>query len=161
VHLGRVAAGLQSHRHVNPEDPESARRIVADYAQVLERTFESGSWPATVDALPYPKQTLKAAIRTSLDTLRTNGNLTSDLQEFLETAYVSLADFVSVDVAQLMTEFQRASASLEADRRVTRDKVTGPAWQTIAATGTLAGNIARQIAEEAQSLKSEFQALAD
>jgi len=145
---------------MNPEDPESAQRIVAEYAGVLERNLESGPWPATVDALPYPKQTIKSAIRTSVDALRMSGQLTKDLQEFLETSYVSLADFVSVDVAQLMTEYQRASASLEADRRVTAEKITGPAWQTVAATGTLAGGIARFVAEEAELLKVEFRSFA-
>src|SRR5262249_19023768 len=141
---------------MNPEDPESAQRIVADYAKVLERTFESDTWPATVDALPYAKQTISSAIHTSVDVLASRGKLTKELEEFLETAYVSLADFVSVDVAQLMTEFQRAGESLESDRRLTREKVAGPAWHTIAETGTLAGNIARSITEEAERLKAEF-----
>src|SRR5262249_14422873 len=141
---------------MNPEDPESAQRIVADYAGVLERTFESGDWPGTVDALPYPKQTIKSAIRTSVDMLASNGILTNDLREFLETAYISLADFVSVDVVQLMTEYQRAGTSLEVDQRLVREKIAGPAWQTIAETGTLAGGIARSIAEEAELLKTEF-----
>jgi hypothetical protein len=146
---------------MNPDDPESAQRIVADYARLLEQALESGDLPATVETLPYPKQTIKSAIRTSFDVLTSSDQLTGELREFLETAYVSLADFVSGDVAQLMREYQRASAALEVDRRLAREKIAGRAWQTIAQSGTLAGGIARAIAEDAEALKAEFRGFAD
>ena len=43
---------------MNPDDPESAQRIVAEYAQVLERG-DSAVFPASIRMLPYPKQTIK------------------------------------------------------------------------------------------------------
>ncbi|PYR66610.1 MAG: hypothetical protein DMF87_14060 [Acidobacteria bacterium] len=146
---------------MNPDDPESAQRIVADYVQLLERTLESDDWPAALDALPYPKQTIKSAIQTSYGALTWSGQLTGELRDFLETAYVSLADFVSADVAQLMREYQRAGTALETDRRLVREKIAGPAWQTIAKSGTLAGGIARAIAEDAETLRAEFREFAD
>jgi len=43
-----------------------------------------------------------------------------------------------------------------ADRRLAREKTGGPAWQTLASSGTLAGEIARTIASDAQLLDAEF-----
>jgi hypothetical protein len=146
---------------LNPEDPESAQRIVAEYAGVLERTFESGNWPATLDALPYPKQIIKAAIRTSCDALTSSGRLTADLREFLETAYVSLADYVSGDLVRLMSEYQNASTALAADPRLAREKTSSEAWHTVASTGTLAGTVARTIADEAELLRVEFRRMVE
>jgi hypothetical protein len=37
---------------MNPEDPESAQRIVAEYASVLERESEAGVYPSSVTSLP-------------------------------------------------------------------------------------------------------------
>ena len=149
-----------ARRHVNPDDPESAQRIVADYAQLLERMLASDRWPAATEELPYPKQTIKAAIRTSVNALASANQLTSDLRTFLEGAYVSLADFVGADIVRFMREYQSAGSALETDRRVTREKVAGAAWQNIAANGTLAGGIARSIAEDAAALSAEFRVFA-
>ncbi len=145
---------------MNPDDPESAQRIVADYAQVLERDLEAGAWPAVIDVLPYPKQTIKAAIRTSVGALAANGLLTNDLREFLETAYVSLADYVSADLARLMGEYQQAGTALASDRRLAHEKTSAAAWQTLVGSGALAGEIARLIAEEADQLRADFRSFA-
>jgi hypothetical protein len=158
-HAGEWLAELRAG--MNPDDPESAQRIVADYVRLLERTLESASWPATLDALPYPKQIIRSAIQTSYGVLASSGQLTGDLRDFLETAYVSLADFVGADVAQLMAEYQQATTAPETDPRLVREKIAGPAWQTIVESGTLAGGIARAIAEEAETLKAEFRSFAD
>jgi hypothetical protein len=40
---------------VNPEDPVSAQQIVAEYARVLDRDLQTGSFPAPVDSLPFAK----------------------------------------------------------------------------------------------------------
>jgi hypothetical protein len=146
---------------VNPEDPESAQRIVAEYAALLERRHTSQEWPAPVDALPYPKQTIKAAIRTCFGVLVSSSRLTSDLREFLETAYISLADYVAADLVQLMTDYRQASVALETDHRLAREKTGDAAWQTLAATGALTGQIAKAIADDAASLAAEFRAFAD
>ena len=145
---------------MNPEDPESAQRIIAEYADSHERQLQSADWPARVETLPYPKQTIKAAIRTSFETLTATGQLTGDLREFLEDAYISLADYVSADVAQLMTDYQHAGTALAGDHRLAREKTEDVAWQTLARTGSLAGQIAKTIADDAELLRAEFRSFA-
>jgi hypothetical protein len=146
---------------MNPDDPESAHRIVAEYAASHEHHLESGDWPARIEALPYPKQTIKAAIRTSFETLTAQGRLTGELREFLEGAYVSLADYVGTDLAQLMTDYRHAGTALAADHRLAREKTHDVAWQTLARTGSLAGQIAKAIADDAALLEAEFRRFAD
>jgi hypothetical protein len=151
---------LHGSATVNPEDPESAQRIVAEYASVLERHLSNGDLPATLESLPYPKQTIKSAIRTSVETIASAGLMTDELREFLRTAYVSLADYVGADLVTLMNEYRRAAADVAADRRLARDKTHGPAWQTLAGSGSLAGEIARSIASDADLLTAEFNSFA-
>jgi len=145
---------------VNPYDPESAQRIIADYATVLEKHLSSGDLPASSDALPYPRQTIKSAIRTSVETLASAGLLTDELRLFLQTAYVSLADYVGADLVRLITEYRQAAEDLAGDRRATSERIAGPAWQTLAASSSLAGEIARSIAADAEALSAEFRAFA-
>jgi hypothetical protein len=152
-----LAASLHARSAtVNPEDPESAQRIVAEYASVLERHFSNGDLPATLESLPYPKQTIKSAIRTSVETIASAGLMTDELREFLRTAYVSLADYVGADLVALMNEYRRAADDVAADRRLANEKTSGAAWQTLANSGTLAGEIARTIASDAEVLSAEF-----
>jgi hypothetical protein len=141
---------------MNPDDPESAQRIVADYARVLE-AGDCGPFPAPVRLLPYPKQTIKAAIVTCAATLREQAQLTSDMLEFLEQAYVALADYVDDDLVRVMAEYRGALASVEGVQGA-RDKVHTPAWQQIAGTSRLAGEIARSIADDTAALRAEFRA---
>jgi hypothetical protein len=142
---------------MNPEDPESAQRIVAEYASVLERESEAEIYPSSVSSLPYPKPTIKAAIRTCVRALAATDQLTPELSDFLEIAYVSLADYVDEDIVQLLTEFREASATLAADERRAREKVGTPAWNRLRESSQLAGDIARMIAEQTESLRQEFQ----
>jgi hypothetical protein len=138
---------------MNPDDPESAQQIVADYAQLLE---QAGDRPASVRTLPYPKQTLKRAILTCTERLARMGQLTDELLEFLETAYVSLADYVDDELVRVMTEYREATASLAADTRAAREKVQTSAWQRVADTSRIAGDIAENIAAETAALRLEF-----
>ena len=154
-----MAAGLQMPPAVSPEDPISAKQIVAEYARVLNRDLERGRFPLADDSLPYAKQTIKTAIETSLVALTSSGQLTHELRDFLETAYVSLADYVAPDLARLMREYSSAGDDLAADSRLAREKTAGAAWQTIAEGSRLAGEIARTMAGEAEQLKSAFQKL--
>jgi hypothetical protein len=144
---------------MNPEDPMVAQQVVADYVRRLEGDNEAGQWPVVADVLPYPKPIIKDAIRTSFRALNSSGQLTDDLREFLEQAYVSLADYVTVDLAQLMKEYQSAGADLAADSRLAREKTTGLAWRTVSESGALVGEIARVIASEAAVLRAEFREL--
>lgn len=143
---------------MNPQDPESAHRIVADYTQVLEQGAE-GTFPASVRVLPYPKQTIKAAIITCTETLRATGQLTAEMRDFLEEAYVALADYVDEDLVRVMAEYRAALDSV-ADVTAARDRVQSPAWQRIAETSRLAGEIARTIADDSTNLRDEFRASA-
>jgi hypothetical protein len=141
------------------DDPESAQRIVAEYAQVLEQG-RSQAFPASVRALPYPKQIIKSAILTCAARLRQTQQLTTDMREFLETVYIALADYVDDDVVQVMAEYRDALASLS-DVQMARDKLQTSAWQQIAETSRLAGDIAKSIADDASVLRLEFRTEAE
>jgi hypothetical protein len=145
---------------MDPSDPPVAQQIVVAYVRFLERQAESGDWPARLDSLPYPKPTIKTAIQTSAWALASTGQLSDEMREFLETAYVTLADYIEPDLARLMGEYQRAGAALAADQRLAREKLAGDAWRNVSETSSLAGEIARNISEEAEGLRHEFRALA-
>jgi hypothetical protein len=144
---------------MNPEDPESAHRIVSDYARVLEQT-DALALPAPVRLLPYPKQTIKAAIVTCAAALKASQQLTPDLHEFLEQAYVALADYVDEDVHRVMAEYRESLAAM-ADVRTASDKVQTPAWKRVSEMSRLTGDIARTLADESAALRLEFRARAD
>lgn len=139
---------------MNPEDPESAQRIVAEYARVLE-SGDAQVYPASTRALPYPKQTIKGAILTCAAALRESQQLTDEMREFLEQAYVALADYLDDDLVRVMAEYRDALASV-ADVHSARDKQQTAAWQRIAATSRLAGEIAQAIADDTAALREEF-----
>jgi hypothetical protein len=155
----KMANGLQAKRAVNPENPAGAKQIVTEYARLLNRDLEKGTFPVPIDSLPFAKATIKTAIETSVQALVSTGQLTDELRDFLQTAYISLADYVSSDLVQLMREYARAGNDLAADPRLAREKTTGAAWQTLTGGSRLAGEIARTIATEAELLKTEFQQL--
>jgi len=145
---------------MNPDDPSDAQRVVAEYAAVLERHTVEERYPASVSTLPFSKETIKASIRTAAVALTTTGQMTDDIREFLEVAYTSLADYVDDEVARIMAEYREASAALAADSRLGREKVDTPAWQVLRDTSGLVAQIARTIAEESETLRAEFRALA-
>lgn len=135
---------------------DSAHRVVAEYAHVLEQG-DAQAFPASIRTLPYPKQTIKAAILTCAASLRETQQLTDDMREFLEQAYVALADYVDEDLVRVMAEYRQSLAAV-ADVRAARDKLQTPAWQQIAETSRLAGDIARSIADDTAALRVEFRA---
>ena len=139
---------------MNPLDPESAQRIVAEYARVLEQTGPD-ALPASVRALPYPQQTIKTAILTCGAALRSAQQLDGEMRDFLEEAYVALADYLDDDLVQVMAEYREALAFV-ADVRAPRERVQSPAWTRIAETSRLAGDIARTIADDTAALRLEF-----
>jgi hypothetical protein len=145
---------------MNPDDPAIAQQIVIDYARRLERDSETGGWPVDAGVLPHSKLSIKSAIRTSVVALTSSGQLTDELREFLETAYVALADYVAADLAKLVDEYQRAGIDLAADKRLVQEKTAGAAWQRVAESGSLVGEVARTIASEADTLRAEFRAFA-
>jgi hypothetical protein len=144
---------------MNPDDPSAAQVIVAEYARVLEQHHEERRHPASVHLLPYPKQTLKRAIYTSLVTLTATEQLTGELLEFLETLYVSLADYVDDELATLMREYREAGDALVHEARAAHERQHTSAWQSVAASSRLVGEIAREIARDTQVLREEFRAM--
>lgn len=151
---------MHSTRRMNPDDPVVAQQIVADYARRLARDLEIDKWPAEADALPYPKLAIKAAIRTSVVALATSGQFSDELREFLETAYVSLSDYVASDLVRLLSEYQQAGSDLAADQRLAREKTAGSAWRTVAESSAIVGEVARMVASEAETLRAEFRVFA-
>jgi hypothetical protein len=144
---------------MNPEDPEAAQRIVAEYAAVLERDSLRDVYPSSVDALPYPKPIIKTAIGTCVHTLAETDRLTPELADFLEIAYVSLADYVEDDIVRLLSEFREAADALAADGRLAKEKMGTPAWNRLSGSARIAGDIAGLIAEQTESLRAEFRQL--
>ena len=59
-----------------------------------------------------------------------------------------------------MREYRRASDGVAADGRLVQEKTGGAAWQTLAGTSSLAGEIARTIASDAELLTAEFHGFA-
>jgi hypothetical protein len=144
---------------MNPEDAESAQRIVAEYAAVLERESEQEVYPSSVSRLPYPKQTIKAAIETCVRGLASTDQLTAELSDFLEIAYVSLADYVEEDIVRLLVEFREAGDSLADDGRLAHERVGTAAWKRLSDSARLAGEIASTIAQETEALRQEFRGI--
>jgi len=154
-----MAENLHRGLAVDPDDPLDAQQIVAEYARVLDRDLQQGRFPVAVDSLPFSKPIIKSAIRTSVLVLSSEGQMTDDLRDFLHTAYVSLADYVTADLVQLLSEYNRAAEDLAADPRLAKEKTGGSAWQTISESSQLAGEIARAMAAEAEELQAEFSQL--
>jgi len=145
---------------MNLEDPAVAQRIVADYAALLELHAQQDVYPASIDSLPYPKETIKAAIRTSVEALVSTGQMTGELHDFLEIAYVSTADYIDGELVRLLTEFTGAGQALTTGPRVASERMASHSWEVLAQSGRLAGEIARTIADEAGGLREEFRRFA-
>jgi hypothetical protein len=151
-----LETGLHSARAMNPTDPESAQRIVAEYGALLEQHTIDEVYPAPVRSLPYPKQVIKEAIHTSVRILAGTGQMTEELQTFLEIAYVSLADYVDDDVVQLMAEHRSAAEKLQQQSLAPGERTATAEWGVLARTSGLAGQVAQTIAAETEALREEF-----
>jgi len=141
---------------VEPLTPQEAQRIVAAYLKVVEAHTEANVYPCTLDDLPLPKDTIRAAFRTSVAALAASGQLTSELRDYLEIAYVSLADYVNGECMTLLREYGRAGEELAVDSRLAREKVTTDAWRRLLEQSRLAGELARAISDDADRLREEF-----
>ncbi len=141
---------------MNPDDPHVAQQVVAAYVAVLERHDEGQSLPAPVSVLPYSRDVIKQAIRTSAHALAASGQLTDELRDFLQGAYVSLADFIDEELVRLMRDYNRAATDLAQAPPASGERVKTAAWQTLQRTSTLAGEIAKAVAADAAQLRGEF-----
>lgn len=141
---------------LDPADPIVAQKMVSEYAALLEKHAREDVYPAPIASLPYSKELLKTSIRTAAAALVSSGQMTDQMRDLLEVAYMSLADYVEDDLVQLMREYQTAGAELAADARLAKEKMGTPAWQQLSATGRLAGEIAKTLAHETELLRREF-----
>jgi hypothetical protein len=141
---------------MNPDDPHVAQQVVAAYVAVLARHDEAQTLPAPVAELPYSRDIIKQAIRTSAQALSSSGQLTDELRDFLQGAYVSLADFIDGELVRLMREYNHAADELAHAPQASGERVKTASWQTLQRTSTLAGEIARAVAADAAQLRVEF-----
>jgi hypothetical protein len=133
-----------------------AQRIVADYLKVVEAHAAQEVYPGSLRDLPHSKEIIRSAFRTAIEGLVTTGQLTSELRDYLEVGYVSLADYVDDEIVTLMREYRRAGEELAEDKRLAKEKLTTNAWQRVSEQSRLAGELARNISDEADRLREEF-----
>lgn len=141
---------------MDPSNPREAQTIVGQYLKVVEDHAAADVYPSSLRDLPCSKELIRAAFRTSTQLLVTTGQLTRELRDYLEVAYVSLADYVDDEGVTLLREYARAGENLAADRRLAREKVATDAWQRVSEQSGLVGQLARTISEEADRLRAEF-----
>lgn len=141
---------------MNPDDPHVAQQVVAAYVAVLEQHDEAQTLPAPVSALPYSRDIIKHAIRTSARALSASGQLTDELRAFLQGAYVSLADFIDEELVRLMRDYNRAASDLADAPQASGERIKTASWQTLQRTSALAGEIAKTVAADAAKLRGEF-----
>ena len=141
---------------LDPDRPGDARDIVTAYLKLVEAHTAEDVYPGSLGDLPYPKDTIRAAFRTSMMVIITTGQLTPELREYLEVAYVSLADYVDEECMTLLREYARAGEELASDSRLAREKATSDAWRRVTEQSRLAGELARTISAEADRLRAEF-----
>src|SRR5215813_11148979 len=142
---------------MDPCDPLDAQQVVIEYARLLERDFEQQRHPARIDTLPYAKPVIKSAIQTSVKRLAASGQLTDELRDYLETAYISLAEYLEGELVELMTLYRESADQLAVEGPLASEKTKTPAWQTLTQSGSLAGEVARTTTTEAETLRTEFQ----
>lgn len=146
---------------MNPADPESAQRIVAEYGALLEQHARDEIYPAPLRSLPYSKQVIQEAVQTCVTVLTRTGQMTQDLNDFLEVAYVSLADYVEDDVVRLMAEHREAAEALQQQPLAPGERKASQEWAVLARTSALAGQVARTIAAETEALRQQFRHFSD
>jgi len=100
---------------------KEAIEIVDRYGACLENVSKSGGYPIyPISALPYPKEKIKAALRTCLIYSASNRTLTKQYKGHLEVGYLLIADFVNDEDANLIQEWSKA---LKQTRLKLADKV--------------------------------------
>jgi hypothetical protein len=136
--------------------PQDAHRIMTAYLKVVEEHAASDVYPGSVRDLPHSRETIRTAFRTAVPALVAAGQLTPELRDYLEIAYVSLADYMDDESATLLREYSRAGGELAADGRLAREKTSSDAWRLVTEQSRLAGQLARAISSNADELREEF-----
>lgn len=141
---------------MEPNTPTDGQRIVAAYLKVVETHAADDEYPCRIGDLPESKEIIRAAFKTCVTAMAASDQLTSELRDYLEIAYMSLADYVDEECFALLREYGRAGEELAADRRLAREKTQTDAWQRLSGQSRLAGQLAQTISEEANRLRDEF-----
>lgn len=142
---------------MSPHVPEQAQQIVVAYAARLDEHAASGRQLLPLSTLPYPKAVIRQAIQTVTSAVFETKQMTGPMNEFLEAAYVALADYVDDDLARLLSQHFDAGAALEAEGAIGKEKTKTAAWRVAAETGPLVGRIGQAIAQESAELRLEYQ----
>lgn len=141
---------------LDPTVPADAQRVVAAYLTVVEAQASANIYPGSLRDLPHSKESIRTAFKTSTMALVSSGQMTADLRDYLEIAYVSLADYLDDESATLLREYVRAGEDLAAHTGLPRDRVATNAWRRVSEESRLAGELAREISVQADELRSEF-----
>jgi hypothetical protein len=136
--------------------PLDAQRIVAAYLKMVEAHATTNAYPCSIGDLPHSRETMRAAFRTCVVTLASTEQWTLEMRDYLEIAYVSLADYVDDECVTLLREYGRAGQEFAADHRLAREKVAMDAWRRLGEQSQLAGQLARAMSEDADRLRAEF-----
>ena len=136
--------------------PEEAQRVVAAYLKVVEAHAAADAYPSSTADLPQGRETIRAAFQTCVTTLIGTGQLTPELRDYLEVAYVSLADYVTPECVVLLREYGRAGEELATATKVATERIATDAWRRLSEQSRLAGELARAISEDADALRAEF-----
>src|ERR1700741_3108819 len=92
-----------------PLNPVTAQQLVARYVALVEEHTNARAFPAPVTTLPASKAAIKDAVRMVLRALVASRQLTTELTEFLEEAFVALSNYVDEELAALAADHRRAS----------------------------------------------------
>jgi hypothetical protein len=143
---------------VNADSPGDAQAIVAAYLSVVEAQAAAETYPGSLRDLPHSKETIRAAFKTVVAAMLPTGQLSPELREYLEVAYVSLADYLDDETGALLREYARAGEELASGSRIAHEKVASDAWRRVSEQSALAGQLARAISDEGEKLRAEFRA---
>ena len=78
--------GFGKSKKNKPQQNHNVEAVIQVYGEVLEDSAPSPGCVADVSKLPFPKDTIKAAIITAL-----NHTYNRQMKEYLKTAYISLS----------------------------------------------------------------------
>jgi hypothetical protein len=141
---------------LDPGVPSDAQRIVAAFLELVETHAAANVYPGVARDLPDSKVRISAAFKTSVLVLVSTGQLTAELRDYLEIAYVSLADYLDDEAAALLREYGHAGDALAEDRRLAREKMTGDAWRQVTEQSRLVAQVALSISTETEQRRAEF-----
>lgn len=92
-------------------DMIEAQRILNEYRAVVVITADTGAYggfAAPESLLPYPKETIKTAIKTLMVALIRTRKYTDESRDHLQVGYMMLANFITDDEARIVASGEKA-----------------------------------------------------